>query len=425
MAHVKSFSILSSRSSCRFFALLFVVALAARAPAQSPPPPRTIVIRAARVLDGTGRTLLNQDIVIDGDHIVDVRASKGPLPANGIDLGKRTVLPGLIDVHVHLGWYINSRGRLHTDSDGDSPATASLAQAANAWATLRAGFTTVQSVGEPQNGPLRDAINAGAIPGPRILTSLGALDGTTAGGSPDSLRAVVRRFKAQGADLIKIFASKSIREGGGATMSDSQLAAACGEAKDLGLRTLVHAHSAISMERATQAGCTEIEHGVFADSTARAMMVAHGTYYDPQCGLVFHNYLDHKAWFEGIGNFNAAGFASMESALPLAQAGVDTAGRTKGLKLVFGTDAVAGAHGRNAEDLVCRVRQGKLKAMDVIVSATSVSAQSLGLGQRIGTIGPGFDADIVATDGDPSKDIEATLRVRFVMRAGHIYRMDP
>ena len=207
-------------------------------------------------------------------------------------------------------------------------------------------------------------------------------------------------------------------------MTDEQLAAACGEAKAVGLRTLVHAHAAEAVERASRAGCTQVEHGVFVDSTARAVMVANGTFFDPQCGLVFHNYLDHKPWFEGIGNYNAAGFAAMERALPLAQAGIDTAGHTKGLKLVYGTDAVAGAHGRNAEDIVCRVRQGKLNAMDVIVSATSRSAESLGLGKEIGRIAPGFEADLIATDGDPSKEIEATLRVRFVMRGGIIYRYD-
>ena len=412
---------LTLHSLCAAIAL---TALADQARAQGTAQPAAIVVRAARVLDGTGRTLENQDIVIEGHRITAVRPAKGPLPAGGIDLGKRTVLPGLIDTHVHLAWYINSRGRLHTDSDTDTPAIAALAQAANAWATLRAGFTTVQSVGEPENGALRDAIDAGLVPGPRILTSLGALDGSTGGGSPDSLRAAVRRFMARGADLIKIFASKSIREGGGATMTDEQLAAACGEAKAVGLRTLVHAHAAEAVERASRAGCTQVEHGVFVDSTARAMMVANGTYFDPQCGLVFHNYLDHKPWFEGIGNYNAAGFAAMERALPLAQAGIDTAGRTKGLKLVYGTDAVAGAHGRNAEDIVCRVRQGKQNAMDVIVSATSRSAESLGLGKEIGRIAPGFEADLIATDGDPSNEIEAMLRVRFVMRGGIIYRYD-
>jgi len=410
---------------CAAAATLAALAFALPAYSQAAPAPSTIVLRAARVIDGTGHTLLHQDIVIAGARITAVRPASGPLPAGGIDLGARTVLPGLIDTHVHLAWYITTRGRLHTDSDGDTPATAALAQAANAWATLRAGFTTVQSIGEEENGSLRDAIDRGWIPGPRVLTSLGSIDSASAGGSPDSLRALVRRFKAQGADLIKIFASKSIREGGAATMTPAQLNAACGEARVLGLRSLVHAHSAESVRRAVNAGCTQVEHGIFADDAARAAMATHGTFFDPQCGLVFRNYLDHKSWFEGIGNYNAAGFAAMEGAIPLAEAGIGAAGRTPQLKLVFGTDAVGGAHGRNAEDLVCRVRRGGLPAMDVLVSATSRAAESLQLEHEIGRIAPGFSADVIATDGDPSTEIEAALRVSFVMRNGIIYRNDP
>lgn len=382
-------------------------------------------IRADRVIDGTGRVLVRQDIVVANGRIVAVRPSAGPLPSGGISLPGRTVLPGLIDTHVHLGWYLNSKQRLHQNRDGDSPATSALNHAANAWATLRAGFTTVQSIGEADNAELRDAINAGLIPGPRVLTSLGSLNEGSGGGSPDSLRAVVRRFKAQGADVIKIFASKSIRDGGEATMTDAQLTAACGEAKAVGLRSVVHAHSAEAVQRVARAGCTQVEHGVFADNTTRALMVSNGTFFDPQCGLVFRNYLDNKSWFEGIGNYNAAGFASMEQALPLAEAGIGLASRTGGLKLVFGTDAVAGAHGRNAEELVCRVRRGGQAAMDAIVSATSRAAESLGLQQDIGRIAVGFTADIIATDGDPSVEIEASQRVRFVMRGGRIYRNDP
>ncbi len=383
-----------------------------------------IVLRAARVLDGTGRVMTNVDVVIENGRIVTVRAAAGALPAGAIDLRGRTVLPGLIDTHVHLGWYINDKQRLHADGDGDSPAVSAFNQAGNAWATLRAGFTTVQSIGEAENGALRDAINRGVLPGPRVLTSLGSLNERTAGGSPDSLRAAVRRFKARGADVIKIFASKSIRDGGEATMTDEQLAAACGESKANGLRSVVHAHSAEAVQRASRAGCTQVEHGVFADDVTRALLVERGTYFDPQCGLVFHNYLDNKPWFDGIGNYNAVGFASMEKALPLAEAGIGLASRTPKLKLVFGTDAVAGAHGRNAEELVCRVRKGGQPAMDAIVSATSLAAESMGLGREIGRIAEGFAADIIATDGDPSQQIEATQHVTFVMRSGKVYRND-
>jgi imidazolonepropionase-like amidohydrolase len=386
--------------------------------------PASLVLRTSRILDGTGRILTNSDITVTDGRITTIRPAAGPLPANGIDLRQRTVLPGLIDTHVHIGWYVNSANRLHTDADGDSPATQALNQAGNAWVTLRAGFTTVQSIGEPENGSLRDAINRGTIPGPRVLTSLGSMNERTGGGSADSLRAAVRRFKAAGADVIKIFASKSIREGGDATMTDEQLAAACGESTAQGLRSVVHAHSAEAVQRAARNGCTQVEHGVFADDVTRSLLVQRGTFFDPQCGLVFRNYLDNKPRFEGIGNYNAVGFASMEKAIPLAEAGIGSASRTATLKLVFGTDAVAGAHGRNAEELVCRVRRGGQLAMDAIVSATSRAAESLRLDKEIGRIAVGYVADIIATDGDPSSEIEATQRVVFVMRNGIVYRND-
>ena len=399
-------------------------ATASAQPATQSTDTRSTIIRAGHVLDGVGGSLENVDIVVTDGRIARISASSGALPAGAIDLRNRTVLPGLIDVHVHLGWYINDQERLHQNRDGDSPGVSALNQASNAWKTLRAGFTTVQSLGEPENGELRDAINRGLIPGPRVITSLGSINERTGGGSPDSLRAAVKRFKSRGADVIKIFASKSIRDGGEATMTDEQLAAVCGEAKAQGLRSVVHAHSALSVQRSARAGCSQVEHGIFADNETRDLLVAKGTFFDPQCGLVFNNYLDNKKWFEGIGNYNAEGFASMEKALPLAAAGIKSASERPKLKLVFGTDAVAGAHGKNAEELVCRVRKGKQDAMDAIVSATSRAAESLELGRSIGRIAPGYSADIIATMGDPSKEIEASQRVTFVMRDGVIYRND-
>jgi imidazolonepropionase-like amidohydrolase len=198
----------SVRRGLRRHALAVVALLGSVAPlpAAAQSAVRPLVLRAARVLDGTGKVLTNQDVVVERGRIVIVRPARGPLPAGGIDLGTRTLLPGFIDTHVHLGWYINGHDRMHTDDDGDTPAVSALAHAGNAWATLRAGFTTVQSIGEADNAALRDAIARGWIPGPRVLTSLGSLNERTRGGSPDSLRAVVRRFKQQGADVIKIFA---------------------------------------------------------------------------------------------------------------------------------------------------------------------------------------------------------------------------
>jgi imidazolonepropionase-like amidohydrolase len=389
---------------------------------------RALVVRAGTLLDGRGASLRDARILVEGDRIVDVEASGGagrsapPAEARVYDLSRLTVLPGLIDVHVHPAWYFNAAGRLHTDNDGDGAAHATLAAAGNAYATLLAGFTTVQSPGAREDKELRDAVARGDVPGPRLLTSLEPLNEAT--GGPEELRKAVAQRKADGADFIKIFASKSIREGGAQTLSDAQLEAACSEARALGLRTLVHAHSPESIRAAVLAGCTQVEHGVFATDDVLRLMAERGTWFDPQCGLVFHNYLDNRRKYEGIGNYNEEGFRAMEKAIPLAVAAVRRALATPGLKVVYGTDAVAGAHGRNAEDLVCRVQEAGQPPVNAIASATSLAAGSLGLQDRIGSIAPGMQADLVAVEGDPSRDITALRRVRFVMKAGRVYRND-
>ena len=379
------------------------------------------VLRAATVLDGRGGIQRNVDIFVTGNRITRI-APRGTVPAGArvIDLGARTVLPGLIDAHAHPAWYFNRQNRLHTSNDGDTPAQSMLAAAANAYATLQAGFTTIQSVGSRSDADLRDWIATQGLPGPRILTSLDPITDRTL--SPDSLRAVVRQHKADGADLIKIFAAGSIREGGQQTLSDSQLVAACGEARALGLRTLVHAHSAGSVRAATLAGCTEVEHGLFVTQDVLTLMAARGTYFDPQCALIFRNYLDNRAKYQGIGNYTDSGFAVMERMLPVAPQVIRTAIATPGLKVVYGTDAVAGADGHNAEDLICRVQQAGEAPMHAIVAATSLNAQAMGLGERTGAIAPGLEADIIAVDGDPLRDITALRRVSFVMKGGRVVR---
>ena len=382
-----------------------------------------VVLRAAVVVDGRGGVQRNVDILIEGSRIARI-AARGPVPSGAriVDLGDRTVLPGLIDAHTHPVWYFNRQNRLHTASDGDTPAQSTLAAAANAYATLRAGFTTIQSVGSRNDPELRDVIASQGLPGPRILTSLDPL--TDPRLTPDSLRALVRQRKAQGADVIKLFASASIREGGQQTMSDSQLVAVCGEAKALGLRTLVHAHSAAAVRASTLAGCTQVEHGIFVTQEVLSLMATRGTYFDPQCALVFRNYLDNRARYEGLGNYTDSGFAAMERALPLAAADLRMALATPGLKVVYGTDAVAGADGHNADDLICRVQQAGEAPMHAIIAATSVNAEALGLGDRIGTLAPGFEADVIAVDGDPLRDITALRRVSFVMKGGRVVRND-
>jgi imidazolonepropionase-like amidohydrolase len=397
-----------------FFALLLPVGLRAQEP--------VTVIRAARVLDGTGRTIPNATIVVRGARIVSVGPNAAvPAGARVYDLGSLTVLPGLIDAHDHLAWHFNPQSRYHAGNDGETEFEGALAMAGNANETLRSGVTTAQSLGSREDKALRASIASGQIPGPRLLTSLVPL---TERSSPDTLRQLVRQRKQEGADVIKLFASKSIREGGTQTMTDEQLAAACGEAKAVGLRSVVHAHSAESMRAAALAGCSQIEHGVFATPEVLKLLAERKVYFDPQVCLVFRNYLDNRAKYNGIGNYNDSGFASMERALPLAAKAYKQAISTPGLDVVYGTDAVAGAHGRNVEELVCRVKDGGQKPMDAIVAATSLNARAMGMADSLGTVGAGKLADLIAVEGDPSQSIEALRRVRFVMKNGQVFRND-
>ncbi len=379
----------------------------------------TVVLHTSKLLDGRGGTMSNADIVIADGKIQSVGpAGAVPSGAREVDLRGKTVLPGLIDVHAHVTWYFNRKGRYHVNGDGDTPIQSILAAAANAYATLMAGFTTIQSPGSPEDADLRDWIATQGLAGPRILTSLTPLQR----GTPEQLRTTVQQRKEQGADFIKIFASASIRDGGKQSMTDEQLAAACGEAKAQGLRTLVHAHSAESVRASVNAGCTQVEHGIFVTQAELDLMAQKNVYFDPQCSLVFHNYLDNRAKYDGIGNYNAEGFAAMERAIPLAAQDIRMALATKGLKILYGTDAVAGAHGRNGEDLICRVNSAGEAPMHAIVSATSLNAESLHLGNKIGSIAPGMEADIIATDGDPTADITAVRRVSFVMKGGKVFK---
>ena len=305
--------------------------------------------------------------------------------------------------------------------DGDSAVQSALARAGNLYATLMAGFTTIQSVGGVEDLDLRDAVARWQIPGPRILTSITQLNDTTL--SPDSLRARVRSLKERGADVIKLFASAGLGAGGNQTMSDAQLAAICGEAKAQGLRSVVHAISAASVRAATLAGCTEIEHGTFATQAELTLMAEHGTIFDPQVCLVFQNYIDHRDVYARSG-FTDASFDALAKAIPTATAMFRKALATPGLRLIFGTDAVALAHGRNAEELICRVKAGQ-RPMDAITSATSATAAALGLGEKLGAVAPGYEADLIAVRGDPAKDIAALTKVSFVMRGGVVFSGAP
>jgi imidazolonepropionase-like amidohydrolase len=273
----------------------------------------------------------------------------------------------------------------------------------------------VQSVGAPLDADVRDRINKGSLPGPRILTSFRQINNMS--GDPEALRALVRQTKADGADVIKLFATAGMGSGGAQTMSDAQIQAVCSEAKSVGLRAIVHAISDGGVKASVLAGCTGIEHGNFVKDDTLRLMAERGVYFDPNL-LVLHNYLDSRTSFPAI---NDAAMKALQDAIPIGEESLRRARALK-VKIVLGTDAVAGAHGRNAEEFIYRVRDAHDSPMDEIVSGTSVSAESLGLGDQIGTIAPGFEADLVAVEGNPLTDITAVRRVVFVMKGGKVYK---
>ena len=393
------------------FVAACTVLLSVPATAQDKP----IVIRAGTLIDGAGKVLRDATVVVSGSKITRVQ-ERGSDPPD-YNFSSLTLLPGLIDTHSHIVTHFGRDGR--AVNNGESDAEQALYAMENAYATLMAGFTTIQSIGAPLDRELRAAIERGA-PGPRLLTSVSSLNEES--GTPDVIRQQVRKLVADGADLIKLFASKSIREGGGQTMSDAQVVAACDEARRLGKRTWVHAHAPSAIAAAVRGGCTAVTHGFYATEAELQLMAERGTYFEPNIGLLIQNYVRNKPRYLGIGNFNEAGFRFMEEVLPKNLAMFKQAITHRDLKILMGTDAGAGAHGRNADETIARVRDGGQAPMDAITGVTSLNAFSLGLADRIGSVQAGKEADLIAVDGDPLRDITALSRVVFVMKGGKIYR---
>jgi len=415
--------------------LLTVCALSPIVSSQTAAPAKRIVIAANTVLDGKGHVLHDTRIVIEGSRIAVLDPKAGPVD---YDLRGLTVLPGWIDAHVHINWFFAKNGKLAgatfeslPQSERDAiPSSAritrddaTLASVSNVWVMLMAGFTTVQSVGSPSDLPLRDSITRGALPGPRILTANQPLSGQAEKtGTPDEIRAFVRKQKDAGADLIKIYAAGGMRSGP-PTLSQDQLNAACDEAKKQGLHTLVHAfRDAVRM--AVLAGCTEVEHGLGATDADLKLMAERGTYFDPQAGLIVENYLSNREKYAGTPFFpkTPEEFEPMKELLPMLHDVIQRARKVPGLKIVFGTDAVAGSHGRNAEEFIDRVRDCGVDPMSAMVSANSLGAEAMGMSDQIGSITTGLQADIIALDGDPLRDITAVRRVVFVMKGGIVYK---
>jgi imidazolonepropionase-like amidohydrolase len=390
--------------------------------AQTPAATKRVVLAASMVIDGKGSVLRDTRIVIEGSKIVALDPKARPVD---YDLRGLTVLPGWIDAHVHITWSFGKDGK--NVGGGETTQEAAYYTASNAWVTLMGGFTTVQSVGSPLDFPLRDAIARGLLPGPRILTAGEGLMGRGAEtGTPDEIRAYVRKQKESGADLIKIYTGGGMLQGA-MTMSQEQLNAACDEARKQGLRTLVHAYRT-AVRAATLAGCTQIEHGLGATDEDLKLIAERGAYFDPQVGLTIETYRLYRDKFAGTPFFPANPqdlVTTAEKVLPINRDLIQRAVKIPGLKIVFGADAVAGVHGRNAEEFIMRVRDCGVTPMAALVSANSLGAEALGMADQIGSIAPGLQADIIALDGDPLKDITAVRRVVFVMKEGTVYKNIP
>jgi len=371
---------------------------------------RPIVLKTDTLLDGKGH-LLRDTIIVVQDGKISRIGGVAPPGAITYDLAGLTVTPGWIDAHSHIyNHFYKDHAVGRGFPRGEPPVQTALAIVENAFLTLMAGFTTIQSPGAPQDQDVRDMIARGVAPGARILTSLLPL--RTQSGPPEKIRELVRERKQQGADFIKIFT-----EGGGQRMSEEQIQAACGEARTQGLRVLAHAIEASDVMAAVLAGCTSIEHGFRATDELFELMAQRGTYYDPQVGNFV---LDNKEKYLATGDLTEEYFAPIEK--NTAQ-GIETfkkASQHKNLKIIYGSDALEGAHGRNYEEFIVRVRVGGQEPMAALVSATSLTAESLGLGDRIGSIAPGMEADIVGFDGNPIEDVTAARRAVFVMKGGQV-----
>jgi imidazolonepropionase-like amidohydrolase len=392
--------------------ILFVITIAATVDAQTKP----VIIQVSTVLDGRGHVFKDTRIVIENSKIARLDPKATPVD---YDLRGLTVMPGWIDSHVHITWHFGPDGK-NAGQGGLTPYVIKESET-NALVTLMAGFTTVQSLGSPADIPLRDAIAKGTVRGPRILTAVDPLFGRgEQTGTPEEIRAFVRKQKESGADVIKIFAANSVRRPE-PTLSQEQLNAACDEARKQGLRAVVHAYKD-AVHEAIVAGCTQIEHGVLTTYDDFTLMVKKGVWLDPQAGLVLENYIVNWEKFSGTPGFPPEVFPIVKELIPIYQDFAKRAFTFPGLKIVFGSDAVAGSHGRNAEEFIYRVRDAGMDPMRAMISANSLAAKALGMADQIGSIAPGFQADIIALDGDPLKDITAVRRVVFVMKGGTIYK---
>jgi imidazolonepropionase-like amidohydrolase len=402
------------------------------------PPKEAVLIKAGRLVDvRSGRVLTDQAILIEGDRIKQVGPAgsvQAPAGAHVIDLSNATVLPGLIDCHTHL---TGEPGHNGYEALGISIPREALYGAKNARLTLEAGFTTVRNVGASgySDIALRDAINAGDVPGPRIDAS-GPPIGVTGGHCDESLLAPefnhrgdgvadgvpalmqkTREIAKYGADCIKICASGGVLSKGDSPealqFSDEEIRAVVAEAHRLGRKVAAHAHGAAGIRQAVLAGVDSIEHGSFIDDEAIRLMKEKGTYLVPTLYL--------GEWFmDNYQRLHVPDFMVEKAKVVLPAARQNLARAFKaGVKVAFGTDSAVYPHGLNGREFAVMVRLG-LTPMQSIQAATVNAADLIGWSDRVGSIEPGRLADIIAVTGDPTMDVTVLEHVSFIMKGGEV-----
>ena len=419
-------------------ALIMIAAWGPSSHAQTPPSP--LIVKAGRLIDGRGGAPISPAMVrIEGDRIVAVGATL-PVPpgARVIDLGHATLLPGLIDLHTHL----TDKFGVHWEAAlvTTTPAEAALWGARNARVTLDAGFTTCREMGPTwpyTDVALRNAIDDGAVPGPRLLVAGNYVSSTGGAGDarqfsiyvdvpivrnladgPDEIVKAVRTNFKNGADFIKILATGAVLSKGTAPSaqqySDEEIGAAVGEANRWGRQVAAHAHGAGGIKAAIRAGVRTIDHGTMLDSEAIELLrkSAGRTFLVPT--LLTSEYIQNSA--STPESEKARDRQIRESEIRSFKAAL-----AAGLPMGLGTDSGVIPHGANAGELRLRVQLGE-SPMSAIVSATRLNAEIIGWQDRVGTVEPSKFADLIAVTGDPLKDITELERVGFVMKGGTIVK---
>jgi imidazolonepropionase-like amidohydrolase len=401
--------------------------------------PRHVAVRAVHVLDvKTGKLLGDQTLVIEDGRIVSTGAAaeaKIPADAVRIDLPNATVLPGLIDAHTHL----TSDPKFGYDRLAISVPREALIGAKNARLTLLAGFTTARNVGADgyTDVALRDAINAGDVPGPRLLVSGPPLSITgghcdnnmlpfeyhaVSDGAADGIAAVqhkVRENIKYGADLIKVCATGGVLSLGDnpqhSQYTSEEMKSIVADAHRLGRKVAAHAHGAEGIRWAVEAGVDSIEHGSYIDDAGIAAMKEHGTYLVPT--LYLGDWMMENA---GSIHMPPPLLAKAQDVIPAARKNIAHA-FSSGVKVAFGTDAAVYPHGLNAHEFAVMVKLG-LTPLQAIQAATLNAADLLGWSGKVGSLEPGAWADIIAVDGDPAKDVTTLEHVKFVMKGGEVVK---